>query len=510
MNSNSIFKNVAKITSARLCNNIIAFILDAFILAKFGLSKETDVFFLSLTLPLILITLAQIQSGAVQTIFVHIRQKKGAKYGWEYLNKYITLSLMFIISMIILCIFGSNLIISIQAPGFEQQQTEYAAKIFVLLMISLLFFYQFTIYHKILNSFGHFFFPETMVALEHTLKIIALIVFSSSLGILSIAVGIVAGSILKLSIVVFCLYRKGYLFRPNLNFCDSEIKKTLKMIFFPTAGSFLTDGAQVLENILLSYFSDGSITAIRISRRILTALTKLASGGIPIIVMPNAAKDIAKNSIENMKKTLRNAIEIYFLIMIPLALGLAVVCEPLISIVYERGAFNQENVLLISNIILVLIPTLILSRYPSIVETTFWGNLDTWTPFKVLLTRAVFYIGLVLITIKYFGVYSIPFSETVARITSSTYITYLFHAKYRISRSSETVKKVFKIALSAISMAIAVFFLKDYLLSHINALNRAFEFSILTVAGIFIYAIITFKLKLTDQLIYDLVKKVKS
>src|SRR5436190_4254329 len=74
------------VTSASL-GTVTSVVLDAIVIAIFGMSGKTDAFFIANTIPLVFATILGLQATRViQPIFLSKRETEGEAAGWNYLN----------------------------------------------------------------------------------------------------------------------------------------------------------------------------------------------------------------------------------------------------------------------------------------------------------------------------------------------------------------------------------------------------------------------------------------
>jgi len=94
-------------------------VVDALVLAFFGLGWMSDAYFLATTVPLTLTTALTAQAWVVvQPLFIHEREKTGERAGWRVLNLIITTSAMIVFILGMVGVLLSPIVIRTQAPGF--------------------------------------------------------------------------------------------------------------------------------------------------------------------------------------------------------------------------------------------------------------------------------------------------------------------------------------------------------------------------------------------------------
>ncbi len=449
-----VVKNVVNITTARLLTVGVATILDAIILAKLGLGSQTDVFFVAYTIPLIIISLSQLHARTLLPLFISTKEREGEKQAWFFVDLLITFVLIILFIIFLFSTLFSEFIISIQAPGFDNETKAIGIKLSVILFIAPLLFYPIALMKNILTSFDEFFLPEVLRCFEHTVKIIFVLVFAKQIGIFSLAYGIIVAGVIHLLILYYCLRKKGYVYVPRFSFKDLRLAKAGKLISYPSYGCLIAETSQILENFLASSLPSGSLSALKIARRMIGSLSKAMSGGLPLVLLPTASRRFAKKNISEMKDSIVKSIYVYMFISIPLVTWLAFMKVPLIRLMFERNNFATTDTILLSEILLLFIPILMFSRFSSILETGFWAKLDSRTPFIVMLFRNILLIPLIIILFFNIGIYSFPIAHSCCRIISLSLLFYLFIREFGSLRLKHLKNHGIKIFILSLSLVI--------------------------------------------------------
>src|SRR5262249_39006560 len=95
-------------------------VVDALVLALFGLGWTTDAYFVASTLPLVLgTTLVLLASTVVQPLFIHARNQEGERPGWLVLNLIITTTTVIVFFVATIGALSSPLLMRAQAPGLD-------------------------------------------------------------------------------------------------------------------------------------------------------------------------------------------------------------------------------------------------------------------------------------------------------------------------------------------------------------------------------------------------------
>src|SRR5580704_8916694 len=114
--SSKIGRHAFSSATTALLGMVTGVVVDAIVIAMFGLGWQTDAYYISFTIPYVLITIMNLQSTrVVQALFIARREKQGEAEAWSYLSLIMTGGL---IVAALICLVGvvlSPLIIHAQA-----------------------------------------------------------------------------------------------------------------------------------------------------------------------------------------------------------------------------------------------------------------------------------------------------------------------------------------------------------------------------------------------------------
>jgi putative peptidoglycan lipid II flippase len=97
--------------------------------------------------------------------------------------------------------------------------------------------------------------------------------------------------------------------------------------------------------------------------------------------LTNSSTSAKKNNKE-YKNALLKAINVIFLVMMPASLGVLILREPIVSIIFGRGAFDEKAVKLTANALMFYTPAMVAYGVRDILFKAFYSLQDTKIPIK--------------------------------------------------------------------------------------------------------------------------------
>jgi len=158
------------------------------------------------------------------------------------------------------------------------------------------------------------------------------------------AIGVLVGGALQFLVQIPSMWRAGFRYKPILSFTDPDLKQVMKLM-----APALLGYAALQVNLLLNRFfasqGEGWITWNVQAFRIVHLPIGVIGVAISTASLPALSQFVAQNSMEEYKKTFTHALKLMFILTLPAAAGLIVLNKPIVSLIFERGEFGQDDTL---------------------------------------------------------------------------------------------------------------------------------------------------------------------
>jgi putative peptidoglycan lipid II flippase len=164
------------------------------------------------------------------------------------------------------------------------------------------------------------------------------------------AYGVVFGGAVQLLCQVPELVRRGFLFRPAIDFSHPGLRH-----IFVLMGPAILGNAAVQVNVLVNtsfaagitdaagHVINGPVSWLLYAFRFMQLPLGLFGVAIASATLPSISRSAAAGNMEEFRLTLSRSLGLVFLMTVPSAVGLAVLGEPLIAAIYQWGKFTQSD-----------------------------------------------------------------------------------------------------------------------------------------------------------------------
>jgi len=202
-----------------------------------------------------------------------------------------------------------------------------------------------------LNSLGHFFVPALSPAMFNVatiVMVIAMVPLAPRLGIQPItivAIATLVGGLGQLAIQWPPLRREGFRYRPVLNFRDEGLRRVLLLMGPGTIGMATTQINVFVNTQLATGQGTGAVSWLEFAFRLMYLPIGLFGVSIGTAATPAISRLVAEKDFARIRATLAHGLGLMFFLNLPATVGLMVLAQPIIAVIFQRGRFTPGDTL---------------------------------------------------------------------------------------------------------------------------------------------------------------------
>jgi len=200
-----------------------------------------------------------------------------------------------------------------------------------------------------LNSLGHFFVPALSPAMFNVAVVAVSVVFiplAPGLGVAPItmvAIGTLVGGIGQLLIQWPPLRKEGFRYRPTIDLRDEGLRRVLLLMGPGTIGLATTQINVFVNTMLATSAGIGAVTYLDLAFRLMYLPIGLFGVSIAAASTPAISRLVAEGNFDRIRSTLAGAISLMLLLNVPATVGLIVLAQPIVAVIFERGRFTAAD-----------------------------------------------------------------------------------------------------------------------------------------------------------------------
>lgn len=331
-------------------SRILGLVREVVAASVFGVSGAMSAFTIAFQVPNLIRALFADSAlqGAFVPVFTELLEKGERREAFRVAS-----SLFFLIALVLgfltaLFILLAGPIMSVFAPGFHDDPAlrDLTVALSRLLFPIVLMLALSGVVVGMLNSFDHFSVPALAPVAWNVVIIGALVgltpLFSEDDQIYAYAVGVLAGTIVQFLLPLPWLRGRGGRFTLTFDWRDERVRRVLKLMLPVTIALGMINLSLLINSLFGTLVQDEAPAAIDKAFRIYQLPQGLFSISIATILFPTLARFAARGATDDLRRTMANGVRQIFLLLIPSAVLMAVLAEPITRLVYQRGAFGAE------------------------------------------------------------------------------------------------------------------------------------------------------------------------
>ena len=457
-----VAKAAGIVSSATLISRVFGLARDTVIAALFGAGWVTDAFWVAYRIPNMLRRF--LAEGALTVSFVPVfteyLEKKGRKEALDL--AYNILTLLSIVSVVI-CLLGillSPLIVALIAPGFIGNPERFTLAVFLnRLMFPYLFFISLAALSMgILNAFRHFTAPALSPVLLNTAMIFCAFLLKDSFAepITALAVGVLVGGFLQLALQWPVLLRFGVRFRFKFSWNHPGMKQ-IGLLFVPAVFSGAINTINVfVGTILATLLPAGSVTYLFYADRVMELPLGVFAFAVGTATLPSFSRHAALGNLQDLKSSIAFSLRITLFLIIPATVALLALSLPIISVLFQRGAFDTHAAVLTGQALFCYSLGLWAFSVARIFTSSFYSLQDSKWPMRAAIITFAFNLAASLILMGPLKHNGLALAGSLAAMVNVGVLAFILRRKIGGFLDRAFFISIFKMIAAALTMLAAI------------------------------------------------------
>lgn len=357
------------------------------------------------------------------------------------------------------------------------------------------------IFYGIANIYDKYFWPSIAPAAASAAIIVAVLFFRDQLG-LCLAFGTLAGAILQLLIQIPQVVR-------------SDLKWSLPTKLEPGCASFFTmlwpavistsigQLTVYVDAFFTSQLQEGAWTAIFNANKLVQLPLGVLVTAMIVPILARFTLQVAEQKIDDLKAELRRALRFLWFLALPISAILLAIPSTIISLLFERGHFNDMSRDLMTTALVFLIPSVFFYVARDLVTRVFYAHHDTQTPYLVGMGAIVLKYILDWALIGPFGVGGITLSTTFVTIFNLSLLGFLLRKKIGSLEWGPMLTPVAIMLFASAACGATTYFVHQIILAQFAHTSWPILFAVTSLAslsGLFTYLLVCLVSRLDEPM----------
>ncbi|MGQ9695992.1 MAG: murein biosynthesis integral membrane protein MurJ [Thermodesulfobacteriota bacterium] len=504
------------VTQAALLIAVISFISKFFgffrevLVAKyFGATALTDAFLVALIIPGSILGLFAAGFSTLVIPFYLKKKSQNPESARQFVNSALTVWGTLFAGLSLLILLFTPALVRIVAYGFKGERFELAVTLTRFLIIVGLFNVLSGIFTGLFQAEKQFFFPIFTTFLGNVVLVASLFFLHHYLGLHSWTLGQILSSSIAFFPMFLVLYWR-YKFFHNLSYRQldwQEIQRFGLLLLPLVVSGGLSMLNQIVDKTIASGLDPGSIAALNFGQRVWGVPISLLATPIATAVFPYFSELALNGSArKDYEARLQKTLGISFYIMIPSSFLLFFLSEPVVRLLFERGAFNPQATALTAFIVRMYALGLFGHAVSPILSRVFYSFKNTLTPVLISALCVGLNIILNIILSRILGAGGIALATSVVMATNVLLFGY-FLRKYLTAFSRPLIGEILKITFCSIPIGLSCLLARPLFLKAEAATLHGFADLLLKVGlvalpSLALFALLSHLLRLPSYLFF--------
>lgn len=479
---------VATVGGLTMVSRVLGFARDVLVAAALGAGMVADAFFVAFKLPNFFRRL--FAEGAFSAAFVPLFAETLTREGQDKAREFAESAMAVLLATLVVLTVGAQLgmpwLMHVLAPGFAGDPAKFDLAVGFtiitfpyLLLISLV-----SLQGGMLNALGRFAaVAATPVMLNLCLIGAVLIAARGAVNPgLALAWGVFAAGALQFLWLVHSCRAAGMALRLRWPRLDPEVRRMLGLMGPAAIGAGVAQINLVVDVILASFLPGGSVSYLFYADR----LNELPVGVIGVAVgtalLPLIARQVAAGDEAGATASQNRAVEAVLLLALPAGASLMLLAGPLISVMFERGAFGAAEAGATASALLAY--SIGLPGYVLVKALTpgFYARQDTRTPVKIAVACVALNLALNLVLMWPLLHVGLALSTAIANLVNAALLYVVLRRRGHFAIDDRLRRRLPRMIAATLVMGVAVWALGRWLDPHFRPGNEVGRWTALLAA----------------------------
>ena len=315
----------------------------------------------------------------------------------------------------------------------------------------------------ILNSYEHFSIPALTPVFWNLAIIVGLVLGvpragSETAELYVYAASILVGTVIQVLLPVPWLRGRDDRLRVVVDWRDPAVRRVFVLMGPVALGVGLINVNQLIGTFFASRYIDPTLApaAIDAAFRVYMLPQGMFSIAVATVLFPALSRFAARGDVESFRATVSTGIRQIAFLLIPASAVSAVLAEPIVRVLYERGEFGRDDTPVVAAALAAFSLGLVFNGFMLMLNRGFFGLQSPWTPTAVALGNVA--LSAVLFSIFHrVGAWGVPFAISLGNIAGAAALLMLLRRRVGRLGGAEIARSLARIALAAAVLAAIAF-----------------------------------------------------
>jgi len=441
--SGGILKAAWLIALVTIASKLMGFVRDMVVANFYGATMVSDAYFYALQIPSLAIIILGGVGGPFHSATVAVFSKllgKDFKVD-EKINKlyntFLTITFLFFSILAVAGYFFADKIMGIIISAGSPELVSLATQHFKIMTPIILIGGIIGIYYGLLVSHKKYIIPNLSPMVLSLVVIIAITLSHNDKTGIVLAIATTVGAFCQLLIQFPKIRQAGYRLMPNFDLINNpQFKNIMELLFPAILSSTIGQISIYVDMFFASTLQEGAWTSVVFANRIFQFPVGILVTAflVPLFPLFSRLAGEGESQYQQIRDYFNKGVGVLLFAAIPIIIFILLLAKDGVSLVFERGAFDSNAVLMVTEALCFLSFSILPYVFRDSITRVYYAFNDSKTPFAVATSSIVLKIFLnwLLILKLNMGIAGITLSTSFVTLFNAVVLGLLIHKKIRL------------------------------------------------------------------------------
>lgn len=486
----SFAKSAALMGVIILLSKIMGLVRDSMIASAYGTTEAAIAYETASKLPVTIFdfVLGGVVTSAFIPVYNSLAVKKGKRDALAFAQSYVNLILVITVTLSVLGTVFAPALVSFIAPELEGTTAALASDLTRIMFPMVVFVGLAFSFVGFLQSEGEYNIPAVISLVSNLIMVGYLIFFNDTFGVVGLAVSMLIGWCAQAAVQIPAVIKRGFRYKLTAPLTTPEIARAAKNTLPILIATWTTPVCSLINTRLASGIDGGrAINALGYANRLYIIIVGLFSFVATNLLFPYFARAAAEGNSDESDRLTRTSIRTLTFIIAPIAVGVMVLAEPFVALIYEKGSFNASDTAITATALRFYAVGMVFAAVGEVLTKAFFAVEKTRLPMIASVISMGFNAAVILIFGERLGIGGIALVSALAAAVNMT-VNWIFAVRMKlITPDRRDAWDLIKSIASAAVMGIAVYFTGQ--IPIIADAGKLISFAVPTLSGVIVYAV---------------------
>lgn len=336
-----MMRSLVTIISLSVLTLALGFLVQVVLAARLGTSREMDAYLVAITVPALISSAALVAFPASLVPVLKeqftLGKAQEARTTFTQTFSIVGLCMLGIAAAVFL---GAGLVIEVAAPGFDAETARLSTGLVRIMIVGVLFDVSRGVLSAYFYAQERFFLPQFVPIINHLIMLFGALYLLKPMGLRGLALAWDIGSVaMFMTLFLDTMSKRGFEFGFSLR--HPGLRRAMRMFAPAISVAILNQATLFVDRQVASTLPEGSISYLGYGSKMLEILMRTVPMAVALALFPLLSQRATQKEWEKLSEAIRSGTRWMILGTVPLAIAVATLRVPLVTLLFERGVFDR-------------------------------------------------------------------------------------------------------------------------------------------------------------------------